>query len=173
MAGIDLEISLTETVTAALERLIASGTDMTPVMKDIAGHLADTTRERFETGIDASGQPFTPSRRAIEQGGKTLVERGDLLGSIAEDWGSNYAAAGPEASGGAAVYALIHQTGGTIRPKTAKALSFRGGVFASVTMPKREYLGFDDENGVYVVDSIAGYLGRALDGGAGGGGATA
>jgi phage virion morphogenesis protein len=168
----DVDISVREDVTATLARLTAAGADLTPAMRDIAGHLADETRERFEEGRDPQGVPWKPSRRVLGLDGskegygphqvdsKTLILSGDLLSSITEEWGSNYAAVGPEASGGAAVYAAIHQTGGTITPKRGAALSFGGMLLASVTIPKREYLGFTDGDADYTM----GVLIRHLDG---------
>lgn len=178
MAGVDIAIELREDVTAALTRLVAAGTDMTPAMKDIAGHLADTTRERFETSRDPQGRPWKPSRRVLgldgskaghgphQQDGKTLVLSGDLMSSIMEDWGSDHAAAGPEASGGAAIYAKIHQFGGKIEPVNRSQLSFGGKHFANVTIPARPYLGFNDENADYVVDVLIEHIERAVGGGA-------
>lgn len=166
MSGFDIEITLRDDVTIALDRAIAAAIDLTEPMGDIAGHLADTTRARFETGQSPAGVPWKPSRRVIEQGGKTLVDRGDLLGSIREDWGADYAAAGPEASGGAAIYAAIHQLGGTIRPRTKKALSFAGRLVGKVVIPKREYLGFNDENADYVVETLGDHMLKAFGTGA-------
>lgn len=162
MSGVDVEISLNQNVTVALQSAIDAAIDLRPAMRDIAGHLADTTRARFETSRGPTGVPWKPSGRAIEEGGKTLVDRGDLVGSIREDFGADYAAAGPEASGGAAIYAKIHQWGGTIVPRIKKALSFAGRVFAKIVIPARPYVGFNDENADYVVDTIADHLRRAF-----------
>lgn len=162
--GITIAVELTDDVSAALARLEAAGVDMTPAMADIAGHLADETRERFEEGKNPDGVPWLPSKRALEEGGKTLVDTGDLLASIDEDWGPDHAAAGPEASGGAAVYAAIHQFGGEIRPRQAKALSFGGRVLAKVMIPARPYLGWTDGDSDYALAAIADHLGGALGG---------
>lgn len=168
--GIEIDITIREDVTVAIARLVAAGGDLTPVMGDIAGHLADTTRERFETSTGPDGVPWKPSRRVLgldgsrsgfgpfQLSGKTLVLTGDLMNSIAENWGADFAEAGPERSGGAGVYALIHQEGGTIRPKKAGALSFGGRILASVTIPARPYVGFNDVNADYVVGSIGDHL---------------
>lgn len=162
--GVDITIELREDVSAALDRAVAAAIDLTPAMRDIAGHLADETRERFETSRGPDGVPWRPSQRALRDEGKTLVDTGDLLASIREDWGADYAAAGPEASGGAAVYAAIHQFGGEIRPRTAKALSFGGRIVSRVVMPARPYLGFTDADGDYVVAAIGAHLDRAIGG---------
>lgn len=159
MDGVTLDIAIREDVTVALGRLAEMGEDMTPVMKDIAGHLADTTRERFETEADPTGRKWIPSRRVVEHGGKTLTLTGDLGNSITEDWGPDFAAAGPERSGGAGVYALIHQTGGEIRPREKKALSFGGRIVARVIIPARPYVGFTDVNADYAIGALARHLG--------------
>lgn len=156
---VDIAITIREDVTAAMNRMAASGADMTTPMKDIAGHLADTTRERFETETDPTGKKWKPSQRVIEHGGKTLTLSGDLSNSITEDWGKDFAAAGPERSGGAGVYALIHQTGGVIRPREKKALSFGGRIVAKVIIPARPYVGFNDVNANYVIGALARHLG--------------
>lgn len=186
--GVTVGITIREDVTAALNRLAAAGSDLTRPMKDIAGHLADETRERFETGRDPSGRPWKPSRRVLgldgskdgkdgrshgphRQDGQTLVDTGDLLASIREDWGSDYAAAGPEASGGAAVYAKIHQFGGKITPRDREgkdgarpALKVGGRYLASVTIPARPYLGFTDADADYVVEALAEHLAAVIGG---------
>lgn len=162
MPGFDVEISVSQNVTVALQSAIDAAIDLTPVMGDIAGHLADTMRDRFETSTTPDGVPWVPSQRVKDHGGKTLVLSGDLMNSITEDWGADYAAAGPEASGGAAIYAKIHQTGGTIRAKAKKALSFAGRIVAAVRIPARPYAGWNDTNSAYVVDTIGDALMRAF-----------
>ncbi|HEU4958967.1 MAG TPA: phage virion morphogenesis protein [Sphingomonas sp.] len=173
--GFAIEIEIRDDVTAALDRAIAAAIDLTPAMKDIAGELADTTRERFETQESPAGVPWKPSRRAEEEGGRTLTLHGHLVDSIREDWGPDHAAAGPEASGPAAVYAAIHQFGGTIRPRprgfrpgarAKKALSFGGRVVAKVVIPARPYLGFNDENADYAVDTLTAHMAHAFAAGA-------
>jgi len=162
--GIEIRIELEENVSAALGRAIVAGTDLTPAMQQIANRLAAATRLRFENERGPDGKPWRPSRRAIEDGGQTLTDRGDLKGSIRPDWGPDYAAAGPERSGGAAIYAAIHQFGGKITPRKGKALSFGGKLFASVTMPARPYLGFDEADRSAIVGILSDHLGDAFSG---------
>jgi phage virion morphogenesis protein len=131
---------------AARGRAIALADDLTPAMKAVAVHLEGATRLRFETQRGPDGKPWKPSRRVIEQGGQTLSLSGDLKSSINSTFDSTSAEVGAERSFGSAVYAAIHQLGGTIRPRNKKALSFGGGIFAQVTMPARPYLGFGDSD---------------------------
>lgn len=72
---------------------------------------------------------------------KILSRSGDLKKSITFDAQNDRVLVGP---GGAIPYARIHQLGGIIRPKNAKALMVPCGGrilrLKSVTVPKREYL---------------------------------
>lgn len=187
--AIVIDAKLTENLSAALGRAIEAAIDLTPAMRDIAGHLADETRERFETGKGPDGVPWRPSRRVLgldgsreghgpfRPDGQTLVDTGDLLASIRESWSRDEAAAGPEASGGAAIYAAIHQFGGTITPKAgregkdghAPALKVGGRYLSSVVIPARPYLGFTAADGEYATQVIADHLAKSL----GSGGASA
>lgn len=173
-----LDVEISENVTAALDQALAATGDMTPAMGEIARFLATQTRLRFREQRDPLGVPWKPSLRVtgyvdadgnrVEgDGGETLTLSGDLRRSIKEDWGADYAAAGPEASGGAAVYAKIHQFGGTIRPKRqadgtphvmTRSLNTPFGRFASVTIPARPYLGWNDESEAGVLDILADHV---------------
>lgn len=161
---IDITLEISDTLSAGLDRAITAGTDLSPAMRDIAGHLSFAAQERFETSRNPLGVPWKPSQRVIDEGGKTLVKSGDLVGSIIEDWGADFAAAGPEASGGAAVYAAIHQLGGTILPRAAKALSFGGRIVSRVVIPAREYLGWNEESEAYAIDTLVAFLKGAFNG---------
>lgn len=125
---------VTQTLAGYRER----GGDLRPALRSIARAGVASTRRRFLTGTAPDGSPWKKGRKAS---GQTLIEAGLLLRSIAArpaeaaavEWGSNR------------VYAGIHQTGGTIRPKNGKVLRFKvaGGFVSakSVTLPARPYLG--------------------------------
>lgn len=186
MAGVVLEIALGDELSGALARLAAAGADLTPAMEDIAGHLEGETRDRFEEERDPLGVPWRPSRRVLgldgskdghgpfQKDGQTLTLTGDLRSSIRSNAGRDFAEAGPEASGGAARYAAIHQFGGRITPKQGRegkdgkrpALNFGGRMVAAVVIPARPYLGWTDADTAYALDTLVGLFGRALDGGA-------
>lgn len=161
MIAVDIDIS--ENVTAALEASARFGEDQTPAMAEIARHLATATRFRFREQRGPDGLPWKQSQRAREQGGLTLVDSGDLFGSIKEDWGKDHAAAGPEASGGAAIYAAVHQFGARITPKSSKALKTPFGPKRAVNIPARPYLGFNAESEAAVLDILADHLNRAFN----------
>ncbi|KAA5607139.1 hypothetical protein F1188_04355 [Roseospira marina] len=64
------------------------------------------------------------------------------------------------------VYARIHQLGGTIRPKTAKALAVPVGdgirLVQQVTIPARPYLGLSAEDRTEAGEIIADWITGAL-----------
>jgi len=134
-------------VGAQLAGLIAKGSDMSPLMATIGNILEGSTRTRLrDTNVAPDGAAWPPSMRAQYDGGKTLYDRGGLANSIHNIPGSDQVEVGTNL-----IYAGIHQTGGTIVPKTAGALRFAlpGGGFATVgkvTIPARPYLGISAED---------------------------
>lgn len=143
---------------AVLARLAAFAGDMTSVMRPIAGILANETRFNFRRQSSPLGVPWQPSQRALEQGGQTLIDRGDLLGSIRESFGSDFAQAGPEASGAAAIYAAVHQWGARIAAQVGKALRTPFGPRAAVTIPARSYVGWNDR----MIETVLGVITRKI-----------
>lgn len=154
-------IEIRENVTAGFISLIDAAEDMSPAFMAIAAHLEFSTRERFETSTAPDGTPWTPSERVKEEGGKTLVLSGDLQSSIGSDFGQDFAAAGPEKSFGSAIYAAIHQFSGTITPRAdsgKQALNTPAGIFASVFIPAREYVGLSAEDRDVIRDHVAAHF---------------
>lgn len=151
-----------------LRRLARRGRDLeqlgdtAPLMAEIAASMEAWTLHRFETERAPDGTPWKKSRRALEEGGQTLTASGRLRLSMNHKSSSKTAEVGSNL-----IYAGIHQTGGTIRPRNARALRFRvGGGFVTVQkveIPQREYLGFGPEDerelGEIVGDFLAGSLG--------------
>ena len=105
---------------------------------------------------------------AEEPDGRTLVDRGDLRGSV------TYRVLGDGAVevGAAREYAAIHQMGGTITAK-GKALRFRLATSAfvnvrSVRIPARPYLGISAEDREEIVGTVEDAWRLALAAGAAG-----
>lgn len=177
---IPIHVAISENVTTALDAGLAAGADLTPAMAEIARYLASEMRYRFETETAPDGTPWKPSLRVAGwtdrnghrhpgDGGQTLTLHGDLRNSITEDWGLDYAAAGPEASGGAAVYARIHQEGGTIRAKhsddgSRRALRTPLGLFAAITIPARPYAGWTPQDDEETLAILTDHLSSAFGG---------
>lgn len=113
-----------------------------PVWQVAAMRLKQSILRNFRVGGWFPG-PWRKSYRAQAQGGQTLVDRGILRNSIQARSGSDWAAAGS-----AQKYAKIHQMGGTIRAKSAKALRFKIGdhwyIRRAVTIPARPFLPVKD-----------------------------
>ena len=172
MTGASIQFSMADKQIAAvmgsLRRL--GGQDRAMLLRAIGVGLVEATMEHFATATDPTGQPWKallPAYAAMKSGPGILRERGmsgGLQGSITfnvanantVEWGSNK------------VYAAIHQFGGVIQPKAAKALVFRLGgrlVHARrVTIPARPYLGFGSLEQEAVQDATAVIFARAISG---------
>ncbi|HEX5276493.1 MAG TPA: phage virion morphogenesis protein [Fluviicoccus sp.] len=116
MTGVSVQFE--DQVRPVLNRLLAAGRNPRPLLLGLARIGENQTRERFRTEIDPNGQRWDPSRRASDQGGKTLTGNGILAGSITSDATIEYAEWGTNME-----YAAIHQFGGVIRPVRAKFLA--------------------------------------------------
>ncbi|WP_066546697.1 phage virion morphogenesis protein [Sphingomonas sp. CCH15-F11] len=168
--GIELTIELDDALEVSLRRAIAASEDLTEPMGTIAGIMFDAVQDRFEREVDPLGVPWKRSQRAIEDGGKTLQESRQLRDAIVPEFGRDFATVGvqdqPASRRDTPVrdYARIHQEGGTIRPRTKRALSFAGRVVASVTMPRRAYLGLSAEEREEIPAVLVGHLDRAFRG---------
>jgi len=160
----NLEIIISENVSQKLDELAAFASDMSRPNAEIASYLATQTRINFKNQSSPLGVPWKPSKRAVAEGGLTLLDRGDLFGSIKADWGKDYAAAGPEASGGAAIYAAIHQWGGKIKAKAGRALKTPFGAFGSVTIPARPYLGWNETMEARAVSILSAHISAVFGG---------
>jgi len=157
-----------ENVLAGFASLLDAAEDMTEPFRAIAAHLEYVTRERFEHEVSPDGTPWIPSQRVIEgsrRGAGTLDLTGDLRESITSDFGRDFAAFGPETSGGAAIYAAIHQFGGRITPKAGsgkKALNTPFGPRGAVVIPARPYVGLSGDDRDVIRDEISKHLTPAL-----------
>jgi phage virion morphogenesis protein len=150
-----IELTLSDDLTARLEAGAKAAVDFTVPMAAIADLMRSETVLNFETERGPDGTPWLPSQRAREDGGLTLTDTGHLRQSItaASD-------AGSAIIGTNLIYAAIHQDGGTIRPKTKRALKTPFGPRGSVTMPARPFVGF----GPPLVADIEAILVAHLDG---------
>lgn len=156
---LDTRLEGLDAVDAALARL--DPLDGQSLLEGMARMIQEQTRRRIgseKRGPD--GKNWLPNRA----GTSTLYRSGALSRSI------DYSATGEAAIiGSGLVYAGIHQTGGTIKPKNAKRLVFRMGnktIFAKqVKIPARPYLGISAENAEDILDAVATFLRRVLGGG--------
>ena len=143
-AGIRLDAD-----TALLRARVA---DMAAVLRkdpqvafDEAGQiLVASTVLRFERGTGPDGEPWKPSRRALEEGGQTLVDSARLRNSM-----THVASADGVDVGTNVVYAAIHQFGS-------------GDLEKPKNIPSRPFLGLDDDD----ADAVLGVFRRRLAGAA-------
>ncbi len=146
----------------AVNRAAHRLSDTKELMESVGEALVSGTLKRFDAEKDPEGNRWTPSGRATEEGGKTLNRTARLRDSI------DYAATSDKVMVGSNVeYARIHQLGGTILPKKAKRLIFkgRGGKTVSakqVTIPARPYLGVSGEDMDEVQATMADFLAGAF-----------
>ena len=153
-----------------LARLIDLGEHLDPILGGIGGILEQSARDRIGvTNLGPDGTPWTPSRRARRKaGGRTLWDTGRLVASL-----THSVSGGSVSVGSGVIHAGVHQFGATIRPKTARALSFVGAdgtrrTVKSVTIPARPYLGVSAEDRDDILDLLAQRVARAAGGAAGG-----
>lgn len=138
-----------------LERAISVVRDASPIMREVAGVLADESEEAFQRQADPStGVPWERLKDSTIEGrearghwpGKILQVTGGLAQSITTDYGANFAAIGSNKE-----YAAIQQLGGQTRPhvilpRNKKALAFKGILAKRVNhpgskLPARPYMG--------------------------------
>jgi len=146
----------------ALSRLARVTERPEPVLRGIGEYLRNSTSDRFSTQTDPEGRPWTPlsedyKARKERNADKILTLGGYLRKIVFQVEGDMVLVGSPME------YAAIHQFGGTIRPKSGKALAFGGRVVASVTIPARPYLGVSDADAAGIEDLVSDYLAGALD----------
>jgi len=90
------------------------GVGLAPTMKKAAMYLQSSALGKINSGIKPANAPLT---QEVKQGSQTLRDNGDLMRSIAPHSGDLWADASTNLK-----YARIQQEGGTITPKSAKAL---------------------------------------------------
>ena len=102
-----LEIKLdAERLDHSLSTLLNNATNTRAMMRGIATELLSMTEENFESE-GWGGQRWKQSRRAADEGGKTLQKSGQLAASLTTQVSSNYALIGSNKK-----YAAIHHLGG-------------------------------------------------------------
>lgn len=143
---ISTRFTLTDTFGPEIDRARAAAADLSPAMVAIAQYGLSETQQRFEDQRGPDGEAWTPSQAAREKGRPTLIDTTRLLSSLTSasdktsaSWGTNV------------VYAAIHNDGGTITAKGsaaggADALRTPFGPRTSVTMPKRQFIGFSQDD---------------------------
>lgn len=133
------------------------------MMDSIGEALVSGTVKRFSDGKGPDGREWPTSGRAAAQGGQTLVDTGRLRNSI------DYATTPDKVMVGTNLpYALIHQKGGTITPKTKKHLKFKGAngwaTVDKVSIPPRPFIGISNEDMEEAKATVAAFMAGAFKG---------
>lgn len=129
--------------------------DCSEVMRDIAEDMRSEVQKRFRNEKSPDGEKWEQSKRAKEEGGKTLSKTGRLKGSITGKSGKDYAVSGTNTK-----YASTHNEGvkkgegGTVEANVRKhTRKTRGGetnvkahtrtqIVPWGDIPQRQFLGF-------------------------------
>ena len=161
MTGVQIQYQVEDAVSGAMAILAARLGNTTPVMREIGGYVETVTVLRFDTETGPGGRKWPQSLRARLTGGQTLTDSARLRQSITHRAGPDHAEIGTNV-----VYAAIHQFGGTIRAKSARALVFTlpdGSVvqLQSVTIPARPFMGIDEDNWIAIGDIVTDWLTEA------------
>jgi phage gpG-like protein len=164
--GLLLEIETLDVLAPTLRRMKAAAVDLSAPMAEASEVMLEDSFENFRGEHDPLGIPWAKSAAAIEEGRKTLFDSGDLFNALERQSGEDFAAVGVYQTGGPAIYGRIHQWGGTIRAKVGKALKTPFGYRASVTMPRRSFLGFSDDAIMRIDRILVRHLLRAFGQGA-------
>jgi len=145
MTGAKIQFDVVnDTLSKGLANILDLGRNPEAFLDEIGGQLVTNTQDRFDVGVGPDGDVWEPSQRAIDQGGLTLKDDGNLSGGITHDatgsqlvWGSNE------------VYAAIHQFGGETGRNKA------------LTLPARPYIGLDARDEQDIEDTFAVFFGSA------------
>jgi phage virion morphogenesis protein len=158
MTGVSIHVD-DAIVQAALGHVVDRMTNARGLYDNIGAAMVVSTQMRFERERAPDGSPWPQSLRAKLEGGKTLRKSGRLYGSLTHipddrgvEWGTDVE------------YAGTHQDGRTIVAKTAGALHFKlpgnlgWATVASVTIPKRAFLGLDDDDRAEITAQVEEWL---------------
>ena len=119
------------------------------ILNSIGEGLRTSTIDRFQSQTSPEGDRWTPSIRAIQDGGKTLIKTSVLRGSINVESNSNSVTVGTND-----IRAATMQFGDerTIRAKNSKYLTFKiNGQWkrvkeVRVNIPARPFIGLSDDD---------------------------
>ena len=125
----------TDEVMKHLRKVAWRGKNLTMVMRDFGERMLRSKEKTFAAGGRPKKWPI--SKRAREEGGKTLIDSAILKNSITYKPGKDYLKLGTNK-----IYGLIHQLGG------------KAGRGRKVKMPARPFLVFQKEDLSYVGKKI-------------------
>ncbi|WP_311515274.1 phage virion morphogenesis protein [Oligella urethralis] len=131
---IEIRVDVNE-INDAFDTLVKGLRNTSPLMQEVAHVMNTAVSENFEHG----GRPKWLGK--WDGTASKLQDTGRLRNSITRIFDTTTAVVGTNV-----IYAGIHQFGGAIRPKRAKALRFNGRFASQVTMPARPFLKLEPED---------------------------
>lgn len=151
-------------VNQALHALQEKVINLRPMLLKIGELLQESTEDRLNSGknFDPTGKPWVTLQPWYQEQkkrnqGKILSLNGHLADSINHDViNGNTVIVGTNKE-----YAAIHQFGGVIRPKTAKALNVGGRAVKKVTIPARPFLGVSNQDKENILDAVLDHMAAA------------
>lgn len=159
------DIRLEGDTRAMLRRIRSfSEIDRRSINAALAQGVRESTLERFRQGKSPDGRRWKSSKRAILEGGKTLVKTAQLRNSIHARSDASGFAVGTNAK-----HAATHQfgePGRIIRARRKKVLRFQyNGKWVSkkqvcVKIPARPFLGLSDEDMQEMKATVEDFIGR-------------
>jgi len=130
-----------------LDKLFERTSDLKPLMKNVAGIMADSVEENFkQEGLPDKWEELkkVTIKLRTKKGywpGKILQMRGELAASITSEYSENSAIVGTNKT-----YAAIHQFGGN------------AGKGKKVTIPARPYLNINNNESVQILKEVNKYF---------------
>ena len=160
MAGARIHIEIDDDkAQAALNRLIAAGTDTTPLMKDIGEYLLRTTKDRFVEQKAPNGTPWAAlssatKKRKKRNAEKILTESGILRGQLTFQVGPDSVLVGSPT-----IYAGTHQFGAS---KGAYGTTSKGAPIPWGDIPARPFLGLSGDDATEIEALVNRYVAEQL-----------
>ena len=146
-------------VRASLNRLLAAGRNMTPLMREIGEHLVNTTRERFRVQEAPDGTHWAPlsettKKRKRRNKDKVLTERGFLRGNLTFQAGHDSVEVGSPS-----IYAGTQQFGAK---KGAFGSTKKGSSIPWGDIPARPFLELSHDDETEIRELVIRYLDEQL-----------
>jgi phage virion morphogenesis protein len=163
-ASIGFDLKEIDAVKKLLARASLDGAARTRLLQSIGVEMETQTQERFDTQKSPDGDSWKAlaQKTAAYYASKGWTARSILVGE-----GTLRDSITSEVQGGAwstlvgvtMEYAAIHQWGGEIRPKSARALFVPGyGRLKKVTIPARPYLGVSQDDAKIIEAAVMTFL---------------
>lgn len=147
MAGLEFRFTLDDReLMAQVDALVERGDDLSEAWEDIGQDMVTVTTRAFERSQSPEGIAWLPSAAALEDGRKTLIERG-TRGGLMNSFSYAVLPMGV-VYGTNMVHAAIHQFGGSFEHAAKRGSADAGTGFgaalaaAIVTLPARPFVGY-------------------------------